>query len=207
MANRSLFSQKQAALRAKILNLIAGFQAKYTPQSTLTVAGHSMTQPQIIAALQAKEAFFENVEASDAAKRQSVTDKDAGLSDAPTLVDDIVAAVRADKGSTSSDLPAFGVEPPKPRKRPDTATAVVAQARRAATRKARGILGKNQRAKITVSGTPGVAVVNPDGQATPVVAPIAAASTATATPASSANGTPAESSAPSAPAAPATGAK
>ena len=142
-----------------------------------------MTQPQIIAALQADADLYASVDSALQALKEAINAKNAGAAAAyEALYNNVVAGIRADKGPSSAELPAFGIKLPKPRTPRTAAQKALSAARRQQTKAARGILGKKQRQAITLAGQPGLVMVSPTGQPLPgaVQAPIAPANTAPA---------------------------
>ena len=197
MAKRPVLTKSDVQFRAEIQALIAGFQSEYTATSTLMVSGRSMTQPQVIAALQAKDALFGSVQTADTAKEQAIESMENGRADAKTFIADVVAGVRSDKGSNTPELRAFGIQSTVTVRKPRTAAQnAISAAKRAATRAARGIKGKAQRAAITLQGENGLALLSPTGAVLPgvVQAPVAPAVPTTAEPAPSEAAPPASTS-------------
>ena len=159
--------QSKVQFLASVIAMIAGITKNLTAKMSLTVGGLAMTQAAILAKLAGIQGLFDAITAAKNALTTAVKAKDDGLQDAKQFMADLKKAIESQFGSKSPLLPDFGISLPKPRA-PRKATAVAASVGlMVQTRKAHGIMGKKQRAAITVAGTPGVQLLGPDGKPLP----------------------------------------
>ncbi len=182
----------------RITAMVAGFQKDFTAKQSLTVNGTSMLQPAILSQLAAELALLTATDAARTALATAVAAKKAGAAGTSLFLSQLEAALKSTFGSGSPQLQDFGIAPPKAKKQLTVEQKALSVAAAKGTKKARGIIGKNQRAAITTQGKPGLAVVDaqgnvvpgaltgptPPGSGTPVTVNAAAVTTAAPAPSS-----------------------
>ncbi len=180
----------------RITAMVAGFQKDFTAKQSLTVNGTSMLQPAILSQLAAELALLTATDAARTALATAVAAKKAGAAGTTLFLTQLEQALKSTFGTGSPQLQDFGIAPPKPRKQLTVEQKALSVAAAKGTKKARGIIGKNQRAAITTQGKPGLAVVDaqgnvvpgaltgptPPGSGTPVTVSAAAVGSGTPTP-------------------------
>ncbi len=92
----------------------------------------------------------------------------AALPAVKTFIEGLDAAIKAQLGIRSPLLADFGIGVPAAKTPRTAAQKAVSAALMKQTKEVRGIIGSKQRAAITVSGSPGLVVVGPDGAPLPV---------------------------------------
>lgn len=154
---------------AKKVNLMeAGFTKDFTAKMSVTVFGTAMTQVQVLAQLASIDALNTAVANAKSALKVAEAAVTAGLPTTRTFLEGLEAAVKAQFGVRSPLLADFGIGVPAAKSTRTAAQKAVSAALMKQTKAVRGIIGSKQRAGITVSGTPGIVVVGPDGAALPV---------------------------------------
>jgi hypothetical protein len=173
------------SLAAQVKQLIVGTQKHYPTGSTvLQVGGGSFT---VTALTQLMQDFVNGREAVETAKAAVQAKIEAERAQAPSQTAVISAFVRIVRGTfgTSADaLADFGLALPKARAPMTAETKAVAAVKRAATRAARGTIGKNKRKAIKGAVSATLVVTPSDGShpsATPT-APTGSAPAATTAP-------------------------
>ena len=161
-ANRSV-----VGLQRKAVSLVAGMQKDLTPKQSLTVIGKVMTQVQIIAQIQAITALYTAVDDAKSALKQQEQARADGLPAARLFIEGLEAALKAQFGIRNPQLEDFGIGIPGAKTQRTAEQKAISAAKARQTREAHGIMGKKQRAAITVAGSPGVTLVSPTGQAMP----------------------------------------
>ena len=149
---------------ASVVAMIAGITKDVPAKTSLTVGGNSMTQAQILAQLASIKALFDAITAAKNTVTTAVAAKNAGSLAAKQFMADLKKSVEAQFGSSSAELPDFGIALPKPKAARTAAQKAASAAKAEQTRLARGTMGKAQKAAVTVTGAPGVVVVGPDGE-------------------------------------------
>jgi hypothetical protein len=134
-------------LEADFQQLLAGAQAELPATLTLHVDGEQLTQPELIAKLQGILDVFERAAAAKAAYGIALQAQQQMVATAAPFKVACGQAVRHVLGKASPALASFGLNAQQ-RKVPTAETQILAQAKRLATRKARGTLGKRQKLKI-----------------------------------------------------------
>jgi hypothetical protein len=134
-------------------SLLAGIQKNLSSQAFI-IAGEPQTLAQVQAVLQGRVTLDQTVATAKAAYDGAVKARAANLAVTATYVHDLRQIVKAMFSSLPQTLADFGMTPNKPRTPLTAAEKVLAVVKGQATRKARGTLGKNQKAKIqgTVAG-------------------------------------------------------
>jgi hypothetical protein len=155
---------------AQVKQLILGTQKHYPTGSVIQFGGASYT---VTALTQLMQDFVDNRAAVETAKAALKTKVEAERAQAPSQTAVISAFVRIVRGTfgTSADaLADFGLALPKARAPISAETKAVAAVKRAATRAARGTIGKNKKKAIKgdVSAT---LVVKPSGGSQPIATP------------------------------------
>jgi hypothetical protein len=151
--------------------------------NSLVILGVAMSRADIITKLKSYSSLFTAVSNARQSYAAAVAARVAAMAQMQTFYLAFVVALKAALGPTNQGLlPGFGVSLPKARKDASPETKAIAKVKSAATREARGTMGKKQRGGITA--TPGMTfqVLDPNGQ--PVTS--AAPSTSSSTPPSSA---------------------
>ncbi len=161
--------RNKASEVARATQLIAGIQKHLASVPSITLASAAYTPAQIAAALQLLLTLLGDV----ATARSVVTAKLAAeRAQAPTvrsLISALVSYVRVTFSESPDVLADFGLAPPKARTPLTAEQQIVAVAKRASTRKARGTTSR--KAKLAVTGNVVSVVVTPIEAAPPVVAP------------------------------------
>ena len=147
--------------------MVAGFQKDFTAKQSLTVEGTAMLQPAILAQLKAELAVITDADDARNALAAKVAVKKAGAAGTKSFLSQLEAALKTAFGSGNPQLQDFGIAPPKAKKALTVEQKALSVAAAKGTKKARGIIGKNQRAKITTQGKPGLAVVDAQGNVVP----------------------------------------
>ncbi len=91
------------------------------------------------------------------------------LPGARLFLEALEAALKAQFGVRNPQLLDFGIGIPKPKVQRTAEEKAISAAKARQTRAAHGILGKNQRAALSVGGSPGLTLVSPTGEAAPGV--------------------------------------
>jgi hypothetical protein len=154
---------RRTADAALAKNLIAGTAKRLGNVGQLTLAGNTFTPAQVTDKLQQLVALRNDVNAAKAALQVKVAAEQAT---APSLRDFMVlfvAYVRATFAGLADALADFGLQPKKARAPRTADELAAANAKRKATRAARGVMGKKQR-KVVKGDVTGVTI-------TPIVAP------------------------------------
>ncbi|MHB8416627.1 MAG: hypothetical protein ACYDCL_01025 [Myxococcales bacterium] len=159
--------QSVPVIVSRITAMQAGFQKDFTAKQSLTVEGSAMGQPAILGDLAADLALITDVTDARNTLANKSAAKKAGMPGVLKFLSAIEAALKQTFGSGDPRLQDFGIKPPKSRKQLTVEEKALAVASAKGTKAARGILGKNQRGKITTQGTPGLAVVDPQGNVVP----------------------------------------
>jgi hypothetical protein len=161
-------SKSVESVANKITVLEAGFNKDFTAKNSLTLSGTAMTQVQILAQLGGYEDLYTAVATAKSALKVAEAALTAALPGIQTFIEGLVAAVKGVLGPRSPLLADFGIAVPTAKAPRTAAQKAVSAALMKQTKAVRGIIGAKQRAKITVSGTPGIVVVGPNGAPLPV---------------------------------------
>jgi hypothetical protein len=154
--------------------------------NTLMILGTTMTKADIISKLKSFIQLNLAVVQTKQAYTTALAARTAAMADMHGFYKAFSNALIQALGPTNAGaLPTFGVAQPKVRTGPSAETLVIAQAKSAATRKARGQMGKAEKEAITATPQPSIQVL---GLGAP-----AASSTTTPAPTPSASSTPASS--------------
>lgn len=150
----STSSVTKVSLEQKIRNLVAGTQ-KHLPTGSLTLGGTTYSEQALVQLLQSLADSLASEATANAAWKDALKNVDSTKVKVIPVMESYRSWVLATYGSTPSTLADYGVSP---RKVPTPLTAeqkATAALKRAATRKARQTLGKNQKKSIkgTVSTT------------------------------------------------------
>jgi hypothetical protein len=132
---------------AELQQLVAGTQKNLPATSTVDVNGQELKQADIVAKLQSWIPLFQQVDATNTPYRNAEKALQAALPEIRQYVGSYRQALRQVFGKGSPLLADFGLSATQP-KTPTTQTRVLAQAKAAATRKARNTLGKQARKSI-----------------------------------------------------------
>ncbi len=167
----------------ELQQLVAGTQKNLPATSTVDVNGQELKQADIVAKLQGWIPLYQQVDATNAPYRDAQQALQAAAPAIRQFVGSYRQALRQVFGKGSPLLADFGLSATQ-QKTPTPATRVLASAKAAATRKARGTLGKQQRkavkgapvTQVTVPASGQQAVSPSTSQVTPAVS--AAGSTA-----------------------------
>jgi uncharacterized glyoxalase superfamily protein PhnB len=140
--------------------------------SSMIVLGSSLSKADVVNKLRAGIALYANVVQTKAAYVAALAARKAGAASTHAFFEAVVANVKQVVGPNNPNLlSTFGLTPPKARAAPSPETMVIAVAKRAATRKARGTLGKVQRSTLSATPAPAVQVVGLTAL-TPATAPV-----------------------------------
>ncbi len=146
--------------------MLTGIQTLIPAKSTLLVKGTSMTQAQVISALQAVIAYFAAVRAAKAALLAAIQARTAQSKAAHDLYNQIKAALVAQLGKGNPELGKFGLKVGKPPKQLTSEEKALKAAKAMATRLLRGTKGSKVKAGI-VAGTPTLQLGPGGAQMTP----------------------------------------
>ncbi len=165
MATRGMNSE---ATRAK--QLILGMTKYYPNASTsLQIGGTNFTVSELTQSMQDFVNTRDAVEAAQAAAKAKVQTERSQSTSQIAIIRGFEAFVRATFGTKADVLADFGLAPPKAHAPMTAEQKAVAAAKRAATRKARGTAGKNQ--KKAIKGDVKAALVVTPGNGSAVAAP------------------------------------
>jgi hypothetical protein len=159
--------QAVSVIANRIVAMQAGFQKDFTPKQSLVVEGNTMLVPAILAQLAAELALVTAADNARTALAAAVAARKAGAQATTKFLDALESVLKMTFGSGGAQLQDFGIKPPKAKKVLTVEEKALAVAESKATKKARGIIGKNQRSAITTQGKPGLAVVDPQGNLVP----------------------------------------
>lgn len=156
-------------VQKKITMLEAGMNKDFTAKNSLTVAGASMTQVQILNQLDSYDDLYTAVANAKSAMKVAEAALEAALPGVKAFIEGLEAAVKAQLGVRSPLLADFGIGVPGASTvKRSSAEKAVSAALTKQTKAVRGIIGPKARSKITVSGTPGLVLVGPNGAPLPV---------------------------------------
>jgi hypothetical protein len=148
-------------LEADFQQLLNGTQTEIPATVSVHVDGQLLTQPELVAKLQAYLQVYEQVAATKAAYGQALQALQGIADEAHAFKVAYGQVLRHVLGKASPNLGSFGINVIA-RKTPTVETQLLAHAKRLATRKARGTLGKRQ--KLNIKGANVAAItVTEDG--------------------------------------------
>jgi hypothetical protein len=149
----------------KLRALCEGFRRDFTPsQETVNFGGRPLTVAEVLASLQAIEDTFESVHQAHRAYRQAVSERRRAMKRHRSVYEDAVVFLKHHLGKESPRLTSFGVALHKERRPLSAEANALSRAKAAATRKARGTLGKRQRLALARPPERVPQVLGPDGQ-------------------------------------------
>jgi hypothetical protein len=135
----------KASKRDKKRQLISGIGIHFAKVKSVTLKGKEVKLSTLVAGLNKSIAAAADTDAKRAVFLESAkTSREAEAAITPTM---LAFTEYLQSTMSPSELADFNLQP-KTRATPDVATKAVAAKKRAATRKARGTMGKKQRAKI-----------------------------------------------------------
>ncbi len=151
---------------AKMRALTEGF-IKHYPASDQEVlfGGKKTTVGKVVAALKGVNETLEAVHRANLAFRHAVDHRRKSMKELRATYEDAVCFLKFQMGRENPKLGAFGIDLPKPRKRPSNEVKALAAAKRLATRRARGTMGPKQRLALGKAGEPRVQLFGSAGQA------------------------------------------
>ncbi|HEX8789451.1 MAG TPA: hypothetical protein VF765_00765 [Polyangiaceae bacterium] len=151
--------------------LIAGTQKHLATITQLVVGGSTLTPVQAVAKLQAFADLRNAVDAARAALKAKLVDEQAQGPLLRAFFIAFIGFVRAAFGNAPDVLADFGLAPKKTKAPQTVEQKAAAAAKRAATRKARGIIGTRKRAAVTgnVTGVDITPVTTPAAPPAPLV--------------------------------------
>ena len=153
---------RATAVTNKLERAIAGMTNSWPEaQTTLVLLSVSYTPVQFVAKLQQVAAPFLAVIAARMALESALSARNAALADAEALVDAFYTVLPQHLPAGSADVASFGSKPKKARQPLTVEQKQAAAAKRAATRAARHIMGKNQRLAIQAPAPPPAATTPP----------------------------------------------
>jgi hypothetical protein len=169
-----MVSKGKSSQAALVKEFIAGVN-KHFPNGSqqLQVGGATFTVTGLTTLLQGFVDTREAVEASQAATRAKVRSEDAQLPSQRAMIHALETTIRGTFGNSADVLGDFGLAPLKAHAPRTAEQKAVAAAKAAATRKARGTMGKNQKKNVKGSITAKLVVtpVMTSPVSTPVDAP------------------------------------
>jgi hypothetical protein len=147
-------NQNNADLKAMIARMLAAWLGPIpSTLASVVVRGTSYSPAQVAARLQA---FHDKLDAPDQlrrALRAAVNAREEAAQTEWRFYDDLSSVVVQHLGDGEA-LEQFGLPLPKEPARPSSETLAIANSKRQATRKARGIMGRRQREAITTAPQP-----------------------------------------------------
>ena len=155
----------------ELQQLVAATQKNLPATSTVDVNGQELKQTDIVAKLQSWIPLYQQVDATNAPYRNAQQALQAAAPAIRQYVGRYRQALRQVFGEGNPLLADFGLSLTQ-RKAPTPATRVLASAKAAATRKARGTLGKQQRKAIQGAPVTQVTVAADGTQSEPTVDPV-----------------------------------
>ncbi len=149
-------SSSPSKFQTEVQNMLNGLSSNVpSTLRSMLVGGSSMTIIQVIAKFQAILDMLNSVTASKTAYQHAIATRKGELVADRTFYANVVANLKQIIGLTAqTTLSAFGILPPKTKAKPSSTTRAIAAAKAAATRKARGTMGKKQKAAITTTPQP-----------------------------------------------------
>jgi len=149
MTTQHNISARATEVTNKLEKAIAGMTGSWpSTQTTLVVVSVSYTPAQFLARLQQVAAPFLAVIAARIALQSALAARNAALADAAAFVDAFYAVLPQYLPVGSADVASFGSKPKRARAPLTVEQKQAAAVKRAATRAARHIMGKNQRLAI-----------------------------------------------------------
>jgi hypothetical protein len=178
--------RSNASVTTRATQFVAGIQKHLANVPSITLASAAYTPAQITAAFTLLVSLFADVATAQSAVKAKLAAKQAQAPTVRSLMSAFASYVKVTFSESPDVLADFGLTP---RKAPTPQTAeekVVAVAKRASTRKARGTTSK--KAKLAVKGNVVSVVLTPVQAGTPAVAPSAAPDAPAPVPGGSATG-------------------
>ncbi len=158
--------QNPTAFIGKCDKMEAGVTKNLPGKASLNVGGSGMSAAQINGKLGTADTLYQDVVNAKSAWKQALAAYKAALPGLRTFMAQLVLALKNQFGDGNPILEEFGIAPRKPAKKSvETKAKAVAASR--LTRQERGPTGSLQRSKVTTSGSPGLALVNAQGQVVP----------------------------------------
>ncbi len=148
MSNGSIKASKSQRL-ASDTQLAAGLKGHYADADPLGFAKDAPTVADVVALLQARGDATRGVGAAEAAWRDAVKAERQTVADSDRVLKGVRAFLRATLGEESKMLVDFGIAPKKARRALTAEEQQAAAKKRAATRKARMVMGSRQRLEVT----------------------------------------------------------
>jgi hypothetical protein len=180
MATNNDISKQATALTSKLEKAVAGMTSSWpSAQTSLVVLAVTYTPAQFLALLQQIAAPFQAVIAARIALQTALSVRNAALPNASSIVDAFYAVLPQYLPAGSAAVESFGSKPKKARTPLTVEQKQAAAVKRAATRAARHIMGKNQRKAILApapAAAPAAAVIAPAAAAAPATAAVKTAS-------------------------------
>ncbi len=153
------------AFERRVRALVDGFVQEFPPsEQEVYFGGRKTTAAGVVAMLKQVQEVLEAVHRTDRAFRQAVADRRKAMKSHRATYEDAVFFLKHHLGRENPRLASFGVALPKPRRRLSTEAKAIARAKAAATRKARGTMGKKQRMALGRASGPTLQVFGADGQ-------------------------------------------
>jgi hypothetical protein len=149
----------KAAEVTQATQLIAGVNKTLATTPSFTVAGTVYTPAQVTTDLQQIVTLITDVDTAKSVVQAKLAVENAQLPALRVVMAALVAYVKLTWGNSPDVLATFGLKPKKAATKPTTMEKVVAVAKRASTRKARGTTSK--KAKMAIQGNVADVVVTP----------------------------------------------
>jgi hypothetical protein len=175
----------KSSVSAQATQLIAGVQKHLSTVTSFMLESTAYTPAEITAALNQLVALFAAVETARSVVAAKLAQEKAQAPALRSTMAALVSFVKVSFAGSPDVLADFGVQPKKVATKPTTEEKVVAVAKRASTRKARGTTGP--KAKLAVKGNVVDVVVTPI-EAAPSAAPSAPVTNGSATGSSTPHG-------------------
>ncbi|MHB1845992.1 MAG: hypothetical protein ACYCWW_14295 [Deltaproteobacteria bacterium] len=176
------------AFETSIKNVLAGVSQVFPVKSTFTLAGTTMTQPQLLQKLQAMVDEYESIQQARASLQKQILAAKASRTDDHDFLVQLHGVIVALLGHKNPQLQQFGYTPAKPRIQTVEQKAATA-AKRAATRKKLNTMGRRQKVKFLKDAA--VAPVLLPGEVPSGISPAAEAATTSGSSGATTSGTPA----------------
>ena len=159
-------SSSPSKFQVEVQNMLNGLSNNLPATlKSMMVNGNSMTMVQVIAQFQSILDVLQAVPAAKTAYQHAVAARKAELVPDRAFYENVVALLKQTLGTTNqTTLSEFGIAAPKAKAKPSSTTKAIAQAKAAATRAARGTMGKKQKAAITTTPQPTFQVLGANGQ-------------------------------------------
>ena len=158
-------ADRAGALEQKSRALLEGLRDDFTPQAEpVRFGGKSMTFQEMVAAIEEVVGSFQAVRDAESAFRRAIANRRRAMKGHRSTYEDAVCFLKHHLGKDSAQLAKFGIARPRERTPLSAEANAISRAKAAATRKARGTLGRRQRLLLGRPPEPTLQVFGADGQ-------------------------------------------